>query len=103
MNLEIPSDIATRLRRLPAQAGYPADDIALHLLERAIEHEEDYRHEVERIGRSAERSLTDPGELASRTDELERLTAVLERLGARDPRAWARSQVSEGIPQLARF
>ena len=75
MNLEIPPDIATRLTRLAAQAGYPADDIALDLLERAIEHEEDYRHEDERIGRSAKRSLTDPGELASRTDELERLTA----------------------------
>ncbi len=31
------------------------------------------------------------------------LTATFRRLGARNPGAWARSQVEEGIPQLARF
>jgi hypothetical protein len=31
------------------------------------------------------------------------LTAVFERLGATDPAGWARSQMREGIPQLARF
>ncbi len=31
------------------------------------------------------------------------LTALFRRLGARDPEAWARSQVEEGMPQLARF
>jgi hypothetical protein len=31
------------------------------------------------------------------------LTSIFERLGAPDPAAWARSQVDEGIPQLARF
>jgi hypothetical protein len=35
-------------------------------------------------------------------DEQE-LTALFMRLGARNPAEWARSQVSEGIPQLARF
>jgi hypothetical protein len=31
------------------------------------------------------------------------LAALFERLGADDPDGWARSQVEEGIPQLARF
>ena len=33
----------------------------------------------------------------------ERLTALFEKLGARDPDDWARSQIEEGIPQLERF
>ena len=33
----------------------------------------------------------------------EELTAVFRRLGARDPEGWARSQIVEGINQLARF
>jgi hypothetical protein len=35
-------------------------------------------------------------------NELE-LTALFERLGARDPSSWAQSQIHERIPQLARF
>ncbi len=31
------------------------------------------------------------------------LTELFARLGARDPEKWARSQIKEGIPQLARF
>lgn len=31
------------------------------------------------------------------------LTALFRKLGARDPAAWVRSQISENIPQLARF
>jgi len=31
------------------------------------------------------------------------LTALFRKLGARDPEAWARSQINENIPQLARF
>jgi len=31
------------------------------------------------------------------------LTSLFRKLGARDPEGWARSQVREGIPQLARF
>ena len=31
------------------------------------------------------------------------LTELFRKLGARDPSAWARSQTSEKIPQLARF
>ena len=37
------------------------------------------------------------------TQRIAELTALFERLGARDPAAWARSEVEEGIPQLARF
>ncbi|MFI5011352.1 MAG: hypothetical protein ACHQAY_03295 [Hyphomicrobiales bacterium] len=33
----------------------------------------------------------------------EELTALFRRLGAQDPEGWARSQIQEGIPQLARF
>lgn len=33
----------------------------------------------------------------------EALTDLFARLGARDPAQWARSQIEEGIPQLARF
>jgi hypothetical protein len=32
-----------------------------------------------------------------------KLTALFEKLGARDPEAWAESQLDEDIPQLARF
>jgi hypothetical protein len=35
--------------------------------------------------------------------ELEVLTERFTALGASDPRSWAESQLSEGIPQLARF
>jgi len=31
------------------------------------------------------------------------LTALFRKLGARDPATWARSQINENIPQLARF
>jgi len=34
---------------------------------------------------------------------LDELTAVFEKLGAREPASWARSQLDEGIPQLQRF
>ncbi|TAL80475.1 MAG: hypothetical protein EPN75_07105 [Beijerinckiaceae bacterium] len=33
----------------------------------------------------------------------EALTDLFARLGARDPEQWARSEILEGIPQLARF
>ena len=31
------------------------------------------------------------------------LTALFRKLGAEDPAGWARSQIAEGIPQLARY
>jgi hypothetical protein len=39
----------------------------------------------------------------SNPDELRRLNALFRQLGAREPDSWARSQLEEGIPQLARF
>ena len=36
-------------------------------------------------------------------DELRRLTEVFRKHGADDPEAWARSELEEGIPQLAIF
>ena len=36
-------------------------------------------------------------------DKLPELAALFEKLGARDPEGWARSQITEGIPQLHRF
>jgi len=35
--------------------------------------------------------------------EMSRLTHLLEVAGATDPQAWAKSEIDEGIPQLARF
>jgi hypothetical protein len=37
------------------------------------------------------------------SSKLSRLTRLFEVAGARDPKAWAESEVAEGIPQLARF
>jgi len=34
---------------------------------------------------------------------LQELTALFRKLGAEDPEGWSRSQIREGIPQLARF
>lgn len=34
---------------------------------------------------------------------IEKLTALFRKLGARDPEEWARSQIDEGIDQLARY
>ncbi len=36
-------------------------------------------------------------------EDVAALAQLFESLGARDPESWARSQVEEGIPQLARF
>ncbi len=36
-------------------------------------------------------------------DELQRLSRLFAKLGARDPESWASSQMNEGIPQLGRF
>ena len=36
-------------------------------------------------------------------DELRRLTEIFRQYGANDPESWARSQLEEGIPQLAIF
>src|SRR5690348_1563025 len=36
-------------------------------------------------------------------EELRSLTEIFRRAGADDPESWARSQLSEGIPQLAIF
>jgi hypothetical protein len=35
--------------------------------------------------------------------DLDELTALFEKFGAREPASWARSQLDEGIPQLQRF
>jgi hypothetical protein len=37
------------------------------------------------------------------SEEIERLSRLFTKLGARDPEDWASSQINEGIPQLARF
>jgi hypothetical protein len=34
---------------------------------------------------------------------LKKLTALFKKLGAKDPSGWAKSQIDEGIPQLARY
>ena len=35
--------------------------------------------------------------------DLDELTALFKKFGARDPTVWAKSQLEEGIPQLQRF
>ena len=35
--------------------------------------------------------------------DIDRLTALFAKLGARDAESWAQSQIEEGIPQLQRF
>jgi hypothetical protein len=42
-------------------------------------------------------------EKSHRPMDQEELTAVFRKLGARNPEGWARSQILEGINQLARF
>ena len=37
------------------------------------------------------------------TEAIAALTEIFRRVGARDPESWARSELQEGIPQLARF
>lgn len=39
----------------------------------------------------------------SDADKIRRLTDLFRKLGAPEPEGWARSEVDEGIPQLARF
>jgi hypothetical protein len=36
-------------------------------------------------------------------NDIEKLTELFRKLGAPEPERWARSQVQEGVPQLARF
>jgi hypothetical protein len=36
-------------------------------------------------------------------DKLQRLAEVFRKVGASDPEQWAKSEVEEDIPQLARF
>jgi hypothetical protein len=38
----------------------------------------------------------------NRTD-VTQLTDLFQRLGARDPQGWARSQIAEGLPNLSAF
>lgn len=35
--------------------------------------------------------------------KISELTALFQKFGAKDPEGWAKSQISEGIPQLQRF
>lgn len=41
--------------------------------------------------------------MADSSDEIARFAEIFRKAGARGPEGWARSQVEEGIPQLARF
>jgi hypothetical protein len=55
-----------------------------------------------RTGRDAPKTFFRDTSEASIVNEAD-LAKLFGRLGARDPDSWARSQVQEGIPQLARF
>jgi len=69
MNLELPPELAARLTRLAAETGRTVDQVALDLLASTVDHDEWFRHEVEK-GRVAAREgrLIDHDEVASRID-----------------------------------
>jgi predicted transcriptional regulator len=54
MNLNVPADLEARLNRLAAAVGRGAEEGALDLLTRSVEHDEWFRREVDRGRRSAE-------------------------------------------------
>ena len=54
-----------------------------------------------KVGRRKEAGTVSRGK--ANPEELRRLTEVFREHGAKDPENWARSQLEEGIPQLAIF
>ena len=69
MNLQVPPELEAKLTRLAAETGRTADQVALDLLARSVDHDEWFRAEVER-GRTAasEGRLIEHDEVAARMD-----------------------------------
>jgi predicted transcriptional regulator len=51
MDLQVPPELEAKLNRLAAQTGRTVDQVALDLLSNSVEHDEWFRHEVDK-GRS---------------------------------------------------
>jgi len=54
MDLRVPPELAAKLVRLAAESGRDVDHVALDLLTNSVDHDEWFRHEVER-GRTSVR------------------------------------------------
>jgi predicted transcriptional regulator len=48
MDLQVPPELEAKLKRLAAQTGRTVDQVALDLLSNSVEHDEWFRHEVEK-------------------------------------------------------
>lgn len=70
MNLQVPPELEAKLARAAAETGRSVDQVAIDLLEGAIDHDEWFRREVEK-GRASAREgrLVDHSEVVSRMDE----------------------------------
>jgi predicted transcriptional regulator len=70
MNLQVPPELEAKLTRLAAESGRTVDQVALDLLAHSVDHNEWFRHEVEKGRLSArEGRLLDHDEVASRIDQ----------------------------------
>jgi predicted transcriptional regulator len=76
MTLEVPPELEAKLARLTAQTGRTLDQVALDLLASSLDHDEWFRHEVEK-GRASAREvrLLDHDERSNQA-ALSRLTRV---------------------------
>ena len=70
MDLHIPPELEARLNQIAAETGRNADQVALDLLARSVEHDDWFRREVEQGRVSArEGRLLDHDEVASRIEQ----------------------------------
>lgn len=69
MDLHVPPDLEAKLNRLAADTGLQADQVALNLLNRSVEHDDWFRQQVE-VGRASARQgrVLDHEDVATRID-----------------------------------
>ena len=58
MNLQVPPELEAKLTRLAAATGRTVDEVALDLLAASMNHDEWFRHEIEKGRLSAGPSLS---------------------------------------------
>ena len=70
MELHVPPELEAKLNRLAEGSGRSAEELALDLLATSVEHDEWFRHEVEK-GRASAREgrLLDRDELLARIEQ----------------------------------
>ena len=70
MILKVPPELEAKLARLAAQTGRTVEQVALDLLASSVDHEEWFRHQVEK-GRTSAREgrLLDHDEVVDRIDQ----------------------------------